>query len=174
LYFLAIALFSWLKPWWRNSAYGLLAVLYFAVIMQYYNYPVKLYDFKTASAYVERIQQNEDPIFFYTKGLLPPFKQYYKGGHFLSSLPVMVYDENYYETDVEDTTQMTSSIMNAMKNEKSFIILTGGIKGFLKPSAVNKDQMDFYLNSHYTIVNDTLLEGRGEERELRIRTYKLK
>lgn len=174
LYFIAIALFSWLRVGWRNIAYGLLSVLYLVTIFEYYSYPVKLYDFKTASNYVERIQQDKDPVIFYTKGLLPPFKQYYKGGHSLHSIPDMVYDENYYETDVEDTTHMTLTIQNAMKGERSFIILTGGIRGFLKPSAVNKDQMDFYLNNHYTVVNDTLIEGRGAERELRVRRFKLK
>lgn len=158
----------------RNFIFIGISVYYLLLLSLIYKIPIKRYDFKTASGYINRIEYPKEPVLLYSKVLLPPFFFYYQGKNSLISLPPVKYDNRYYEENIIDTSALKSAIEEIHSPTRTYLLMTGNIKGFKHPVNMDQKMFDDCLQSNYNIVSDTSIPGYPEKYTLRIRRLEIK
>ena len=168
IFILLFSLFNEFSPLKRNLIYTIISIYFISLITLKYTYPTKTYDFKTAANFLNRIQQNKEPILFYGKSTIPPFEYYYKGSNKLIGLPELKYDKDYYEENINDTTELSSSIKMINTSTESYILVLGSIIGFNYDNPMTPEMIEISLKEQYNITLDTLIDSKNSDNTLRI------
>jgi mannosyltransferase len=158
----------------RNLMYAAMSLYYISLLALQYKHPVKRYDFKTAGMFIEKNERNGEPILLYNKMLLPPFNYYYTGRNRLVALPEFIYDDEYYEENINDTTELKKTIEKINSPTKSYLMMTCDPTGFDHPVNMSPQIVNEYLRNNYTITLDTFLLGENKKYTLRIRRLEIK
>jgi hypothetical protein len=152
----------------RALIFLVVAVLYILVLITKYQYPVKDFDAESLAKYLEKNGNKAEPIMFYEKVMLLPFKYYYKATNPIIALPDSVrFDSTYFEK-IKDTIQLKQSIERINTSSSSYLLVTNRNEVFFKDDADIK-MLNSYLPSHYTITLDTLFYGNNKTYPIRIR-----
>ena len=111
--------------------YGLIAAFFIFILIETYQPPyIKTYNSKLIANYVERIEQPDEPIFFYAKTIALPFGFYYDGINNLHPLPKLKFDLSYYDVDLKDTTELKQYIQMVEEKSNSLLFINGTDLGF--------------------------------------------
>lgn len=169
LFMLLFSIFKIHSSIYRKLIFGIIS-LYFAVVLALnYKYPIKYYDFKSIAKYIVKIQRPYEPILFFSKVLMPPFSYYYYGHNPLIPLPSLTYDHNYYQNNINDTSQLRKSIEKIYTASKSYLLITDSLSRSLYDLKMDKKMVDACLNAHYKVTLDTNSFGENNNKKLRIR-----
>lgn len=174
LFILLLVIFKEYNLWSRNLIFCGIASYYAVLLFMIYKTPIKRYDFKTASDYVNTIERQTEPIVLYSKVLLPPFSYYYHGRNKLMSLSPVKYDENYYNQAIIDTSEFKSALNEIYSPTKSYLLITGNIEGFRHAIKMDQQMFDNFIKSNYTILSDTMVIGNPEKFTLRVRRIEVR
>jgi len=160
---------------YKNTIFGFLSLLYLLVLINSYKQPfIKTTNSKSVAHFVKEIEKPQEPILFYIKSLVLPFKNYYEGNNPLIPLPVLVFDYNYFSSDIKDTIEFDNLIRNSVKNSKSFIFISGTDLGAMNMDPLANNVINLYFKNNYDIPIDTIMEGKYDYEFLRVRRLKKK
>lgn len=174
LFMLLFSIFKIHSSLYRKLIFGIISVYFALVLVLNYKYPIKYYDFKSVAKYIIKIQRPNEPILFFSKVLMPPFSYYYYGHNPLVPLPALTYDNNYYQQNINDTSELRKSIEKIITASKSYILITDTLYRSFYDLKMNKKMVDICLNAHYKITLDTNNFGQNNYENLRIRRLEKK
>lgn len=150
-----LLLFESYKEGTKNFIYFIIAIFYLIIDIQNFSTPIKLYDYKSISNYIEKTEKKDESIVFYRKDIVLPFEVYYKGGNLLEPLVPFNFGPDYYKNDLKDTLELKNHLNKQFTNSKSLLLLTNRIESFIYPSQMNQKIFDSFINCHYEITLDT-------------------
>jgi len=130
---------------------------------------IKTTNSKSVANFVKMIEQPREPILFYIKSLVLPFRPYYEGTNPLIPLPALVFDYNYFNSDIKDTVEFEKLIRNSIKNSKSYILISGTDLGAMNMNPISNIVIDKYLTNNFNIPIDSTMEGLHNYDFLRVR-----
>lgn len=174
LFILVFTLFKGFSSIGRKLVYSIIAIYYILLLISNYKHPIKFYDFKSAGKFVKSIERSKEPVLFYSKSLLPPFTYYYSGSNILVPLPALKFDYTYYEENITDTVELKKAIEKINPPTKSYILITGSIKGFKYTFNMNQQMIDECLKGNYKVTLDTSFLGATINHTLRVRRLEIK
>lgn len=140
----------------------------FLIFNVYHSSWIKRHDSKSAALYAHRIEHANEPIVFRENTLLLTFKPYYQGNNLLVPVPVRKYDYNYYQNDVKDTTELKQLLENSIGKYESFLLINWDDR-YVSIKDLPNTKMDEFLNRHYRITVDTMIDGKEANDYLRVR-----
>jgi uncharacterized membrane protein len=173
LFILLFGIFKVYPSKFINLFFSALVVYFTALLILNYDQPIKKQDYRSAAAYVKRIEKSNEPILFYSKSILPPFSHYYSGNNELVPLVPLIYDQEYYENDIKDTTEIKGLIMKIRSESRSYVLVNDTIRGYRYTPRFSNKVFDHYLECNFRITLDTVIPGNGKDYYLRIRRLHL-
>jgi hypothetical protein len=141
--------------------------------MKYRN-PAKVYDYQSAADFVNKIEQKQEPVLFYSKSILPPFKYYYAGKNPLSGLPPLNYTKEYYEERITDIHSLEKEIRAVKSPTNSYLLVTGSLNGIKYEDGVTYDSIQRFLQQDYEITLDTTFRNKYTNDALRVQRLIIK
>ncbi len=157
----------------RSFIFLAVAVIYISALMAKYQCPVKDFDAKSLAKYLEKNGNKDEPIMFYEKVMVLPFKYYYAAPNPIIALPDSIkFDSTYFEK-IKDTIQLKQSIERINTASPSYLLVTNRNEIFFKDAADIK-MLNSYLPRHYFITMDTLFYGYNKTYPIRIRRLQKK
>ncbi len=156
-----------------NLIYAAISIYYIVLLILNYKNPIKNYDFESAGKFLNKIERAQEPVLLY-KSLLPPFTYYYKGPNVLVPLPALKYDNTYYEENINDTSELKSTIEKISSPTKSYIIMTDNSENYKYTLNMDQEMIDDCLKANYNITLDTLFLGENKNHTLRVRRLEIK
>lgn len=169
LFMLLFLVFQLYKPFIRNTINSIISIYFLLLLLLRYSYPIKEYNFPEVARVIDKIEQRKEPILFYNKNLLPPFRFYYHGKNELYALPPLKFDHTYYDDNIKDTSELKFEIKKIDPSNNSFILITNNISSFKYNLHLNNRIINDFFKSNYNIKFDTTILGRNENQNLRIR-----
>ena len=139
----------------KHILYSIIALFYLIVAIHNFSTPIKLYDYKTISKYIEKIEEKDEPVVFYRKDIALPFEIYYKGHNLLVPLVNFDFGPDYYKNDLKDTIELKNHINKIFVHNKSLILLTNRIESYIYPNKMNQEMFDHFIDSQYQVDLDT-------------------
>ncbi len=159
---------------WKDILFGAISLYFVCILAIKYQYPEKTYNFKAVSDYIEKVEIKNEPIIFYGKSIVPPFKYYYKGSNPLYPLPPISYDKDYYEERITDTSDLNKQIESINSGANSMILVTESITGFKYKKFLTKEMIQKSLRDRYFITLDSTFKSRNSDNFLRVQRIKKK
>jgi 4-amino-4-deoxy-L-arabinose transferase-like glycosyltransferase len=157
----------------RNFIFLAVAAIYISALIAKYQYPVKDFDAKSLAGHLEKNANKDEPIMFYEKVMVLPFKYYYTAPNPIIALPDSVkFDSTYFEK-IKDTVQLKQSIERINTASSSYLLVTNRNEVFFKEDGDLK-MLNSYLPRHYSITMDTLFYGYNKTYPIRIRRLQKK
>jgi hypothetical protein len=124
--------------------------------------------------YLEKTERKGEPWVFYTKLLVAPFSLYVDENKKLDGLPAPVYDGEYYNSNILDTTDLKTNMSRLFTTSNSYLLITDSLRDFKYPTKIVYRDVDAYLKENYAITLDTSIRGRTEKDYLRIRRLEIR
>lgn len=143
---------------------------YFIFLLSFNYYSlVKKQDYIAAASFVKSIEQSNEPIIFYPKSLLLAFSHYYSGENVLVPILPLIFNQDYYENDINDTEEAMKLIEKVPTLSESYILINDTIRGFRLTPKFNNRMFDQCIKSNFKVELDTIIPGNGKDYYLRIR-----
>lgn len=152
----------------RNITFGIVAIYYFIILLLFYRYPVKHYDYKAIASYIEKIERKREPILFYHSTLSLPFMYYYKGHNNITPLPAKVKFDTTFLRNINDTIELKQSFEKLNKLSDSYILISDLTEPQYSED-INRKMVNNFLTAHFNITLDSLYYGLSGFHALRIR-----
>ena len=165
LLFLLLKTFS---PINRNLIYSIISIYFILLLMSFYRYPVKGYNYKEIGKYVRSIERKNEPILFYSNALSLTFRYYYSGHNPIEPLPHEVKFDSSFMESLKDTFELKQSI-NKIKTSSNSYLFISDLTESQYVVELSRGAVDSFLNNNYNITLDTILYGRTKNFPLRIR-----
>ena len=158
----------------KSLIYGTLIISFISLLLLTYVNPMKFYDFKFVSKYINKIERSGEPIMFYRNVMSLPFGNVYKGHNQLVPIPSPVKFDSTYLKNIKDTSELNEVIAKIKTKSDSYLLVSDDIADFAYNVNFNRKMIDGYLSNHYNITLDTLCYGEGPDFYLRIRRLERK
>lgn len=174
LFILLFTLINWFTTIKKNLLFVLLSLYFISLLILEYKNPIKTYDFREVAKFVEKIENKNEPILFFGKTILPPFKYYYSGESKLLGVPALKYDKNYYADNIKDTFDLANTINPINATASSYILITGSIVGDEFNASISNEKVVNYLKNSSIITLDTSFVSLHLNHTLRVQRFKRK
>lgn len=153
---------------------SVVSLFLFIQLFEYYSSNMKSYNYPAIVSYLEKTERKGEPWVFYTKLLVAPFSFYVDEKRKLDGLPASVYNGEYYNNNILDTTDLGRNISRLSTKSSSYLLVTDSLWDFKNPTKIVYKDVDAYLNENYIISLDTSIRGRTEKDYLRIRRLEIR
>lgn len=155
--------------------YGIISSYFIIVLINIYKPPyIKFDDSKSLGKFIQHIEYKKEPILIYDNSIYISFLHYYNGRNSLNPLPHLIFDKNWFRSNLKDTIDLKHEIDNIRIDSKSFLLITGNDLGFVIKKTLTNDILDNYLKNNYLISLDTVFKGKKEIDNLRLRRLQKK
>ncbi len=168
-YCLLLFFISSLRKFFRLMVYISFISYYLFLTFHFYKPPfLKLHNSKAAASYIEKIQRENEHVFFRHTSVLLCFKKYFHGSNPLIDLPERKFDFNYYHYELKDTLEFRD-LINSFELKNNGFILVSSEDSDLSNKSLSNQKLDLYILNNFKILRDTIIQGRYSYGFLRIR-----
>jgi hypothetical protein len=130
---------------------------------------VKDFNYPALSKFIQKNDNQKEPIIFYNKALAFTFNFYYKGNNLNNPLPEYISDRTYYDGFLTDTIGIIQSIKDATTLSESILLVTVALPEHADSILQIRYSSEYYLTKNYMNSFDTIIGGEYGDAKLRIR-----